>query len=233
MTSIPADAGQPIIRAAGPPQEDETPDQLDREEPTPVSAAPVQTVEAVVPVPVEPGEPPAPVAAAKPGKRVGAFGAFFLILWLVMAALAVFVGILWAYPLAEQALSAGSVEPAPGILPGVRLTATTATIVVTGLAGVAGSVIRIIQKFAAWMGRGGVERSWVPWYFVTPFAAGLLGSFFGLAVTAGLIALDQQSSAQPRIAVLVVMGALAGLFSENVIQFLSGLVPSRGAPDER
>lgn len=228
MTSIPAGAGQPVIRTAGPPQEDEAPDLLDREEPVaavaPVAAAPPAQA-------VEPTEPPAPVAAVKAGKRVGGFGAFFLILWLVVAALAVFVGILWAYPLAEQALSAGSVEPAPGILPGVRLTSTTATIVVTGLAGVAGSVIRIIQKFAAWMGRGGVERSWVAWYFVTPFAAGLLGSFFGLAVTAGLIALDQQSSAQPRIAVLVVFGALAGLFSENVIQFLSGLVPSRGTPD--
>jgi hypothetical protein len=201
-----ASADEPLVQSAGPPLEDQTPDALDR---------------------------PNPVATTKPvTKRVGAFGAFLLIIWLVVAALAVFVGILWAYPLAERALSAGSVEPAPGVLPGVRLTATTATIVVTGLAGVAGSVIRIIQKFAAWMGRGGVERSWVPWYFVTPFAAGLLGSFFGLAVTAGLVALDQEAVAQPRIAVLVVMGALAGLFSENVISFLSGLVPARSGQND-
>jgi hypothetical protein len=214
MTSVPVD------RSAGPPIEDEAPDTIGVVRSSDAEPA------------SDPADPPAVVTPTGAVRRVGAFGALLLVLWLIVATLAVFLGILWAYPLAERALSAGSVEPAPGLLPGVELTATTATIVVTGLAGVAGAVIRIIQKFAAWMGRGGVERTWVAWYFVTPFAAGLLGSFFGLAVTAGLIALDQQSSAQPRIAVLVVMGALAGLFSENVIQFLSGLVPSRAGQDD-
>ncbi len=151
------------------------------------------------------------------------------------------VAALWAliaaYGLAEQLVADQEAAPAElarrslgwWILD-VSVTLNMSLLIVGAAAGAVGSVIR--QSMTLTQRSRRVEDRSLWWYVLRPLWSALLGSVSVIAVNTGLISLGDETTSSAGIAVLVLTGCLAGLFTDQVLRRLRNMV-DRTRPNTR
>jgi hypothetical protein len=152
-------------------------------------------------------------------------------LWLPVVGVLSLVGLLWIYPQAESIGSKGG-APTPVEWWGPDFTAslTTATLLAMAFAALAGCIVQACIVFSMRSGKHTLERGYEAWYFLRPFASALLAVLVGLAAQAGLFVVTSESPDSTRLSLptMVAVGALAGLFTDRVIQRMQNIL---GATD--
>ena len=152
-------------------------------------------------------------------------------LWLPLVGIGSLAGLLWSYPLAERAQAGnGTTVAVQWIGPDFHATPTTAVLLAMAFAASSGSVVQAAVVFAMRAGNQTLERGYEAWYYLRPFTSLLLGPLFGLATIGGLSAITSGSGAGARLSLpaLVTAGALAGLFTDRVLQQMQRML---GATD--
>jgi hypothetical protein len=127
-----------------------------------------------------------------------------------------------AYGLAEHLVAAqeavGPHEVAsrtvvPGLL---TVTLNMSLLIVGAAAGVVGSVIRQSMTFARSTG----ANHQVAWYIMRPLWSALLASVSVIAVNTGRISIGDETTSSAGVAVLVLTGALTGVFTDQALNRL-------------
>ena len=108
--------------------------------------------------------------------------------------------------------------------PDVAVTLSMSLLLVGAAAGIVGSVIQQCVIFAQRAGHETLERGFVWWYILRPVWSCLLGAVVVVAVNAGLISIGDQTTSASGVTVLVTMGCLAGLFTDQALQRLAPLL---------
>ncbi|NEA30704.1 hypothetical protein [Streptomyces sp. SID13031] len=149
------------------------------------------------------------------------------------------VGLVAAYGIAERLVSDQELAGPGGIAtrtiqwwgPDFTTTLNMSLLILGAAAGAVGSVIQQSMIFAQRAGLETLERGYVWWYLLRPVWSALLGSVVVVAVNTGLISIGDETTSEAGVAVLVMMGCLAGLFTD---QALRRLRPMLGAtpPEE-
>jgi hypothetical protein len=144
-------------------------------------------------------------------------------------------GLLASYGLAERLVAAQ--EQAGDRLatvtvqwwgPDVSLTLSMSLLLVGAASGVVGSVIQQSIVFASRAGQDTLEQGLLWWYVLRPVWSGLLGAVVVVAVNTGLISIGDTTTSSAGVTVLVTMGALAGMYTDQALQRLQpflGTVP--------
>ncbi|MEV6286074.1 hypothetical protein [Kribbella sp. NPDC051770] len=104
----------------------------------------------------------------------------------------------------------------------VPVTLNMSLLVVGAAAGAVGSVIRQSMTLTR-RTRSAAGRS-IWWYVLRPLWSALLGSVSVIAVNTGLISIGDETTSSAGIAVLVLTGCLAGLFTDQVLRRLRNMV---------
>jgi hypothetical protein len=112
----------------------------------------------------------------------------------------------------------------------VAVTLNMSLLIVGAAAGAVGSVIR--QSMTLTRRSRRVEDRSLWWYVLRPLWSALLGSVSVIAVNTGLISLGDETTSSAGIAVLVLTGCLAGLFTDQVLRRLRTMV-DRSRPSAR
>ena len=138
------------------------------------------------------------------------------------------VGLVAAYGIAERLVSAQETV-APGDVatrtvrwwgPDFTTTLNMSLLIVGAAAGAVGSVIHQSMVFAQRAGLETLERGFVWWYLLRPVWSALLGSVVVVAVNTGLISIGDETTSTAGVTVLVMMGCLAGLFTDQAMRRL-------------
>jgi hypothetical protein len=148
--------------------------------------------------------------------------------WMVLLAAVSFGGLVWMWPVAAT-LNGKEVSAKQAVAwfgPHFTATAMTSLIIVVAFAAVAGSVVHLIMVFTLRAGKGTLECGYESWYLLRPVAAALLGVVLFLAVHAGVMTIGE--SGAPNVPLYGLAGALAGLFTDRVLQRLRAVL---GATD--
>ncbi|WP_329000446.1 hypothetical protein OHA18_39175 [Kribbella sp. NBC_00709] len=108
----------------------------------------------------------------------------------------------------------------------VAITLNMSLLIVGAAAGAVGSVIRQSMMFA----RTSAPNHQVSWYIMRPLWSALLASVSVIAVNTGLISIGDETTSSAGVAVLVLTGALTGLFTDQALNRLRRLLnrPARG-----
>jgi hypothetical protein len=138
------------------------------------------------------------------------------------------VGLVAAYGIAERLVSAQEVVVAGDVAtrtvhwwgPDFTTTLNMSLLIVGAAAGAVGSVIHQSMVFAQRAGLETLERGFVWWYLLRPVWSALLGSVVVVAVNTGLISIGDETTSTAGVTVLVMMGALAGLFTDQAMRRL-------------
>ena len=141
-----------------------------------------------------------------------------------------------AYGLAEQLVAdqeaAGpdniAMRTAHWVGPDFPVTLSMSLILVGAAAGFVGSVIQQSIVFAQRAGLNTLQQGFVWWYVLRPVWSALLGAIVVIAANAGLVSIGDQTTSTAGVTVLVNLGCLAGLFTDQVLQRLQGVL---GAED--
>ncbi|MEV6415089.1 hypothetical protein [Kribbella sp. NPDC051718] len=104
----------------------------------------------------------------------------------------------------------------------ISITLNMSLLIVGAAAGAVGSVIRQSMTLTRSSQSGAVRSIW--WYVLRPLWSALLGSVSVIAVNTGLISIGDETTSSAGIAVLVLTGCLAGLFTDQVLQRLRNMV---------
>lgn len=139
----------------------------------------------------------------------------FIGCWHAILSTATIVATLLWWPTVEQSATN------PARLGWLTLTATSGMLLLGVAGGVAGSLVQTITIFGSRVGRKTFEDSFLWWYLLRPFGAALLGMVFVASFGSGLVALGESSGG---VTASFVVGALAGLFSDSVLQRLRGVL---------
>ena len=139
-----------------------------------------------------------------------------------------FVALVATYGLTEQLVvaqeAAADGEVATKSLPlfgaDLPISLNMSLILVGAAAGVMGSAIQQSMIFALRAGYEQLERGYVWWYALRPMWSALLGALAVVAVNAGLVSIGDTTTSSAGVTVLVTAGALAGLFTDQVLQRL-------------
>jgi hypothetical protein len=138
------------------------------------------------------------------------------------------VALVAAYGIAERLVSAQEIV-APGDIatrtvrwwgPDFTTTLNMSLLIVGAAAGAVGSVIHQSMVFAQRAGLETLERGFVWWYLLRPVWSALLGSVVVVAVNTGLISIGDETTSTAGVTVLVMMGCLAGLFTDQAMRRL-------------
>jgi hypothetical protein len=125
-----------------------------------------------------------------------------------------------AYGLAEQLVAAqeaaGPHRVASLQVAQLAVTLNMSLLIVGAAAGAVGSVIQQSMAFARSTG----PDHQVAWYLLRPLWSALLGSVSVIAVNTGLLSLGDETTSSAAVAVLVLTGSLAGLFTDQVLRRL-------------
>jgi hypothetical protein len=125
-----------------------------------------------------------------------------------------------AYGLAERLVAAqeaaGPHRVASQSVVGLAVTLNMSLLIVGAAAGTVGSVIQQSMAFA----RGAGPDHQVAWYVMRPLWSALLGSVSVIAVNTGLLSIGDETTSSAAVAVLVLTGCLAGLFTDQVLRRL-------------
>ena len=112
--------------------------------------------------------------------------------------------------------------------PDFSLTLSMSLLLVGAASGVVGSVIQQSIVFAFRAGQDTLEQGLFWWYVLRPVWSALLGSVVVVAVNTGLISIGDTTTSSAGVTVLVTMGALAGMYTDQALQRLQpflGAVP--------
>jgi hypothetical protein len=156
----------------------------------------------------------------------------------IIEAVAALLSLIAAYGLAEQLVAdqeaAGSAGLAHRALGwwflDFAVTLNMSLLIVGAAAGAVGSVIR--QSMTLTRRSRRVEDRSIWWYVLRPLWSALLGSVSVIAVNTGLISIGDETTSSAGIAVLVLTGCLAGLFTDQVLRRLRNMV-DRSRPSGR
>jgi|1186.fasta_scaffold275966_1 hypothetical protein len=96
------------------------------------------------------------------------------------------------------------------------VTLNMSLLIVGAAAGAVGSVIQQSMAFA----RSSRPDHQVAWYLMRPLWSALLGSVSVIAVNTGLLSIGDETTSSAAVAVLVLTGCLAGLFTDQVLRRL-------------
>lgn len=138
------------------------------------------------------------------------------------------VGLVAAYGIAERLVSAQELA-GPGDVatrtvhwwgPDFTTTLNMSLLIVGAAAGAVGSVIHQSMVFAQRAGLETLERGFVWWYLLRPVWSALLGAVVVVAVNTGLISIGDETTSTAGVTVLVMMGCLAGLFTDQAMRRL-------------
>jgi hypothetical protein len=137
-----------------------------------------------------------------------------------------------AYGLAEhlialqEAAPEGTLATQPVRFLGVDVSVTLSmSVLLLGAAsGLVGSAIQQSIIFANRSGHRTLESGWAWWYVLRPVWSSLLGAVFVIAVNAGLVSIGDQTTSTAGATVLATIGALAGLFTDKVLEKLGDLL---------
>ena len=127
-----------------------------------------------------------------------------------------------AYGLAEHLVAAQeAVGPhqvaSRTLIPGLlAVTLNMSLLIVGAAAGAVGSVIQQSMTFA----RTSSPNRQVTWYVMRPLWSALLASVSVIAVNTGLISIGDETTSSAGVAVLVLTGALTGLFTDQALNRL-------------
>jgi len=156
----------------------------------------------------------------------------------IAEAVAALLSLIAAYGLAEQLVAdqeaAGSTGLAHRVLGwwflDFAVTLNMSLLIVGAAAGAVGSVIRQSMTLTGRSRRAQDRSIW--WYVLRPLWSALLGSVSVIAVNTGLISIGDETTSSAGIAVLVLTGCLAGLFTDQVLRRLRNMV-DRSRPSGR
>jgi hypothetical protein len=138
------------------------------------------------------------------------------------------IGLVAAYGIAERLVSAQQIV-GPGAIatstvqwwgPDFTTTLNMSLLIVGAAAGAVGSVIHQSMIFAQRAGLETLERGFVWWYLLRPVWSALLGSVVVVAVNTGLISIGDETTSTAGVTILVMMGCLAGLFTDQAMRRL-------------
>lgn len=155
----------------------------------------------------------------------------------VLLGVVALVALIAAYGLAERLVLAQEAAAEEGGLatrtvtwwgPDITVTLAMSLILVGATAGVAGSVVQQSLLFASRAGLETLERGYVWWYVLRPVWSALLGAVVVITANAGLVSIGDDTTSSSGVTVLVTAGALAGLFTDQVLLRLQTLL---GATD--
>jgi hypothetical protein len=138
-------------------------------------------------------------------------------LWHAVLAIATTLLTLLWWPVVEQTASS-TVQ-----FRGFTFTLSSGVLLLAIVGGSAGSLVHTIAIFSSRVGRRTFETSFLWWYLLRPIGAVLLALIFVAAVSSGLLALSGGDGASSA-ALAFIAGALAGLFTDAVLQRLRGLL---------
>jgi hypothetical protein len=114
--------------------------------------------------------------------------------------------------------------------PDFPVTLSMSLIIVGAAAGFVGSVIQQSIVFAQRAGLDTLQQGFVWWYVLRPVWSALLGAIVVIGAHVGLVSIGDQTTSAAGVTVLVNLGCLAGLFTDQVLQRLQNLL---GAEDHR
>lgn len=168
---------------------------------------------------------PAPKAARPPSYQLTRREWFVVAVvgcWLGALGMMCLFAVTWAWAIADRATSA--TDAVHWIGPDFTATAATSALVLAAVGGVAGSFVHAGSLFAARVGRRTFEVSYFWWYLLRPIESALVAMVFLAAVRSGLTALGTQTSGGGTSVLAFLAGALAGLFTDRVMQRLRGIL---------
>ncbi|SRR6266540_2831028 len=106
----------------------------------------------------------------------------------------------------------------------ISVTLSMSVLLLGAASGLVGSAIQQSIIFANRSGHETLERGWAWWYMLRPIWSALLGAVFVIAVNAGLVSIGDQTTSTAGVTVLATIGALAGLFTDKVLEKLGELL---------
>ncbi len=127
---------------------------------------------------------------------------------------------------AQEAAAQGSLarELLPVWGPDVFVTLNMSLVMLGAAAGALGSAIQQSIVFANRAGHETLERGYLWWYVLRPVESAGLGMVAVWAVNAGLVSIGDTTTSSAGITVLATTGALAGLFTDRVMEKLRELL---------
>jgi hypothetical protein len=133
--------------------------------------------------------------------------------------------LLWAWSLASRVLeqAPGETVEAEFLGLGFRPTAEFALVGIVVLTAMLGSFVVMTQVFAARAGHKTLEQGFVWWYLTRPLIAAALAFAFYMTVVAGYFN-DATRESRPALVVAAVAGGLTGLFTDQVLDKLRGVL---------
>ncbi len=146
---------------------------------------------------------------------------------LIVQSVGALVWLVWAYGPAESLVASVDASPAESPVatstmhwwgPDFTLTPTTALFLVSAAAAVCGSVIQQARMFVSRAGYDTLEASFLWWYVLRPLPSALLGVLFVVTINASLVSIGDQATSPAGLSVLVTAAAVAGLFTDTVLQ---------------
>ena len=150
--------------------------------------------------------------------------------WLAAIGVASLAAAMWLWAVADRATSANDAVHWVG--PDFTATAATSSLALAAVGGVAGSFVHAGSLFAARVGRRTFEASYFWWYLLRPLESALVAIVFVVAVRSGLLVLGAGNQDNGTVVLAFLSGALAGLFTDRVMQRLRGLLGA-GKTDEK
>lgn len=139
------------------------------------------------------------------------------------------VAVVGAYGLAERLVVAQEATADQGLAVepawwGIEITLGMSLILVGTAGAFAGGVARQSMAFASRSGYETLERSFTWWYVLNPVWSALLGGAFVTAANAGLVSIGDDTTSTAALPMLATMGALAGLFTDQVLQRMRSVI---------
>ena len=142
--------------------------------------------------------------------------------WLGALGVLSLLAAVWAWAIADRAGLADDAVRWVG--PDFTATAGTSALVLAAAGGVAGSFVHAGSLFAARVGRRTFEVSYFWWYLLRPIESALVAMVFVAAVRSGLVAVGMETADTATTVLAFLSGALAGLFTDRVMQRLRGIL---------
>jgi len=129
----------------------------------------------------------------------------------------------WLWSSANRAMAAGSPVLVHFAGLGFHLSPEAALALTTTAMGMIGSVVVLLLTFTNRAVHETLERGALWWYLTRPITGAMLGLLFYLAVIAGFFNASTTSD-RPALIVAAAVGALAGMFTDQVIKKMQGIL---------
>ena len=104
------------------------------------------------------------------------------------------------------------------------VTLSMSVLLLGAASGLVGSAIQQSIVFANRSGHETLEQGWAWWYVLRPIWSALLGGVFVIAMNTGLISIGDTTTSTAGVTVLATIGALAGLFTDKVLEKLGAVL---------